>query len=303
MADLAISTPTQWAHELERELGVAQSAGNTEVLTAWAAIEGGHWHNTAYGNVLGTTKREPGSTSINSVGVQRYTSWREGLAATVSMLRQSNMAGILASLKANASPTATAHAIGESPWVSGHTHNPAYESAIDRALGRNYDPGAAKSSPALPGAGPTSSAPAAQNASLLSLNPLTDLGNLFGLGGAAAGGLASGAANIAEGVTAPLIRWVDSWVVRAALVLLGTIALIVGVAGLFDGSEVFAGRSSSTSSDDDEGQEEGHEGEGHEESPRPSSSSRPRTSSRSKGAGGGVASDVETTAEGAAEAL
>lgn len=139
----AIANPLQWAHALEAHLGIPQNRNNDQVLLAWAQKEGGNWHNTALGNPLGTTERLPGSTSINGVGVQRYTGWTQGIQATVDMLRQSNMSGILAALKGGGDPRATATAIGDSPWLAGGKGLPLgtptpYGNQIISYLGQSY---------------------------------------------------------------------------------------------------------------------------------------------------------------------
>ncbi len=67
-------------------MNAPQSAANLNSLETWEAREGGNWHNTAHYNPLNTTLFEPGSTSMNSVGVKSYTGWQQGLQATVDTL-------------------------------------------------------------------------------------------------------------------------------------------------------------------------------------------------------------------------
>ncbi len=76
-----------WARGLLRDLGDPASRSNINSLGAWARLEGGNWHNSARFNPLNTTQRAPGSHSINSVGVQSYTSWREGNKAEADTIR------------------------------------------------------------------------------------------------------------------------------------------------------------------------------------------------------------------------
>ena len=56
----------------------------------WEGKEGGNWHNTAKFNPLNTSYTLPGSTNFNTKkpggGVQAYTSWDQGLQATLSTL-------------------------------------------------------------------------------------------------------------------------------------------------------------------------------------------------------------------------
>jgi hypothetical protein len=302
--DLQITTPLQWAHELERDLGDPQNPNNDAVLVAWAQLEGGHWHNSAYGNPLGTTKREPGSTSINSVGVQRYTSWREGLAATVAMIRQGNMAGIAAALAKGGNPADTATAIGDSPWLNGHTSAPgtstAYGNRIISLLGRGYTPSPTQATPS-PGSG---SAAGIQNASLLT-DGLSTLVDPFGLLGGAAGAAGSVGGKIAGGLLGDVEDYIGKFAIRAALVVFGAIFVLVGLSVLFRGGDT---EHSETETETD--------GPGGETETRSSTQSRGpaerqerRQGGRSsaggagKGKSGGAAADVEETAEGAAEAV
>jgi hypothetical protein len=86
-----------WAVSLLQNLGIAPSPGAVQSITRWELAEGGHWNNSARYNPLNTTMNAPGAHSINSVGVKAYTSWAQGLSATVATLR--NYRGILAALR------------------------------------------------------------------------------------------------------------------------------------------------------------------------------------------------------------
>jgi len=68
-------TPATWAEALLGSLGDQASPENMRALIAWERAEGGHWANSARFNPLNTTQPEPGSWSMNSVGVQAYASW------------------------------------------------------------------------------------------------------------------------------------------------------------------------------------------------------------------------------------
>lgn len=89
---------TQWAHALLDELGIPRSRGATFSLKQWARAEGGHWNNTAHFNPLNTTFEAPGATAMNSVGVKAYTSWDQGLKATVATLEMPPYRGIIKAL-------------------------------------------------------------------------------------------------------------------------------------------------------------------------------------------------------------
>jgi hypothetical protein len=58
----------------------------------------------------------PGSHSINGSGVQSYTSWSQGLTATVATLNGGAYRGILAALKAGGGVGAVEGAVSSSPW-------------------------------------------------------------------------------------------------------------------------------------------------------------------------------------------
>lgn len=82
---------SQTRHLFVRDLlGTLNAPGTVEnaiALVAQCQAEGGN----ARFNPLNCTVRRPGSTDYNSVPVQNYTSWAQGVEATASMLRQSNM--------------------------------------------------------------------------------------------------------------------------------------------------------------------------------------------------------------------
>jgi hypothetical protein len=89
-------------------------------ILTWEAAEGGNWNNTAAYNPLNTTMPEPGSAAMNSVGVRAYTSWGQGLRATVDTLNNGNYPGILAALAAGNDAQSVANAVGASPWGTGY---------------------------------------------------------------------------------------------------------------------------------------------------------------------------------------
>lgn len=104
---------------------------NESALETWERAEGGNWNNGASGNPLNTTQREPGSTSINSVGVQAFhdtgghTYWWWGIKANGDTLQNGNYPPILSALR---SPAGDAHgqcvklagAVGSTPWGTGN---------------------------------------------------------------------------------------------------------------------------------------------------------------------------------------
>lgn len=87
----AIQTPSQWAHAIAAAAGWPQTPSNITFLTYWAQAEGGNFDNTAAYNVLNTSQPATGSVNYQSGtsggGVQSYTSWNEGINATIYNLQ------------------------------------------------------------------------------------------------------------------------------------------------------------------------------------------------------------------------
>ncbi|MGO8683916.1 MAG: hypothetical protein ACLQUT_04985 [Thermoleophilia bacterium] len=109
-------TPQTWAGAFMRVAQLTDTPSNLAAITAWEMAEGGNWNNSATFNPLNTTLPEPGSTSMNWVGVQAYTSWARGFQATVATLYNGNYTAIIAALKAGTSAQAVADAVAASPW-------------------------------------------------------------------------------------------------------------------------------------------------------------------------------------------
>lgn len=101
-----------WVRDLLAELGVPGSYYNALAVVAQIQAEGGN----ARFNPLNTTLKVPGSTDYNSVPVQNYTSWEQGLHATVVTLRQVNMVLLMRALKQGTSSAAYWQALAQSPW-------------------------------------------------------------------------------------------------------------------------------------------------------------------------------------------
>jgi peptidoglycan hydrolase CwlO-like protein len=109
-------TPQTWASAFLRVARLTVTPSNLAAITAWEMAEGGNWNNSATFNPLNTTLPEPGSTSMNWVGVQAYTSWAQGFQATVTTLYNGNYTAIIAALKAGSSAQAVAEAVAASQW-------------------------------------------------------------------------------------------------------------------------------------------------------------------------------------------
>ena len=92
-------TQLTWAKALLVAMRLPVTADNVAAVTAWEMAEGGHWYNTAYYNPLNTTQDMPGATVFNSVGVKAYTSWKQGLEATVKTMKNGYYGGIIEALR------------------------------------------------------------------------------------------------------------------------------------------------------------------------------------------------------------
>lgn len=112
-------TQLSWAKALLVAMRFPVTADNVAAVTAWEMAEGGHWYNTAYYNPLNTTQSMPGATVFNSVGVKAYTSWKQGLEATMITLKNGYYGDILEALRRGNDSGAVARAVGASPWGTG----------------------------------------------------------------------------------------------------------------------------------------------------------------------------------------
>lgn len=123
--DAATVSPASWADALLNDLGDPDTPANVHAVMSWEAAEGGNWHNDAAYNPLNTTQPWPApparanSWPINSVGVQAYPTWDEGMHATVATLRYPAYVGVLAALSDGNCASCVANAVGASPWGTG----------------------------------------------------------------------------------------------------------------------------------------------------------------------------------------
>lgn len=76
-----------WRVVYLRALGAKPTQPALDFLAKWQPFEGGHTNNDAKFNYLNTTTSMPGSTSINSVGVKRYSSLAQGAQAFARTLK------------------------------------------------------------------------------------------------------------------------------------------------------------------------------------------------------------------------
>ena len=123
----------QWATALLQKMGAPVTSENLSAIMTWMKREGGGGTTTGIGaagkktamyNPLNTTLGAPGATSFNKVGVRNYSSWDQGLQATLDTLQGTRGAGyenIMAALKQGNSATAVLQAVQQSSW-SGKSH-------------------------------------------------------------------------------------------------------------------------------------------------------------------------------------
>ena len=131
-------TQTDFAKAVLFGLGAAPSKQSINNLLMWQRMEGGNWNNTARFNPLNTSLQLPGSVNYNSLldpsnskyvapgksGVQAYTSWDQGLKATISTLTgakadERGYTAIVDALKSGASQDQFLKLLQASSWDAG----------------------------------------------------------------------------------------------------------------------------------------------------------------------------------------
>ena len=145
-----MATPTrhQFAHDVLLDVaGVSglEYLGPLWAIMGWTIAESGsHPCNGqpnmgARFNPLNTTLVLPGSTAYNSIGVQNYTSYDQGVQATVSTLRETPYAKVVAALGKAGQYDRAALALWEvvgSPW--GTTGRDAYNGLADFLADKSF---------------------------------------------------------------------------------------------------------------------------------------------------------------------
>lgn len=153
-------TDQEWARDFLSRLGVPDTADNEKVIVAWERAEGGHFANGAHFNPLSITLRQPGSTSMNGVGVQSYPDYETGMAASLITIRANYYAGVVAALQAANNPQGVIDAIGASPWgTSAALLQQVYDGMSGGAGGPGPAVGGPAGQPACPEGGPPAWAP------------------------------------------------------------------------------------------------------------------------------------------------
>lgn len=127
-----------WRVALLRNLGAKPTKQNMRFLSTWQRWEGGHTNNDARYNWLNTTSDSPGALGeINSVGVKRFDSFQNGIAATVKTLNNGYYDDILKGLRSG-DPYSSDLSRGLQTWVSGpNGTNPGY---VRKIMGDGYTP-------------------------------------------------------------------------------------------------------------------------------------------------------------------
>lgn len=115
-----MTTPNDFALAFLRSASLPATDNNMVAVVAWEKLEGGHWSNSATFNPLNTTQGMAGSTTKNADGVQAFTSWDQGVAASVKTLQNGLYAPIIEAFRQNLDPDATLRIVDASPWG---THN------------------------------------------------------------------------------------------------------------------------------------------------------------------------------------
>jgi hypothetical protein len=115
-------TRQSWASAFLQAAGLPVTSQNIASITAWEVQEGGAGpqfgvaNNTANYNPINTTQTAPGANTVNSAGVKSYTSWAQGLDATVQTLKNGLYGGIIHALQTSAPLSSFQSAVNSSPW-------------------------------------------------------------------------------------------------------------------------------------------------------------------------------------------
>ena len=110
-------TPQSFAEEVLTRLGITPTKTNVSNFVAWEKAEGGNWNNTAAYNPLNTTLKLPGSGATGTQGnIGVYTSWQQGVEATVETLQNGDYGNILQALQKSQGWVSFASAVDRSSW-------------------------------------------------------------------------------------------------------------------------------------------------------------------------------------------
>jgi hypothetical protein len=174
------TTPAQFAADDLYAAGLPNTASNEKLLEAQMTEEG---MPGSENNPLATSVQEPGSSAVNSAGVQDFPTAAEGVAAQGETLQQPNMSSIYQALK---SGTATPQQYAQALAASAYEGNDAVANA---AYAQNFLADAGQPESTFPGGGPSAGSfvdtgsGSAALAQAASASPFTNLSGLFGASG------------------------------------------------------------------------------------------------------------------------
>lgn len=107
-------SPGAWATWFLSDAHLPETACDISAVKAWQGEEGTFGK---FKNPLDTTEREPGSRSINSVNVQQFVSFAQGIHATVVTLYNGRYPAVIAALRAGNNAERIARAVwGPHVW-------------------------------------------------------------------------------------------------------------------------------------------------------------------------------------------
>lgn len=89
--------------------------GMIDFMVRWEASEGGAWHNAEKFNPLNVAAYDSNPTNPHSV----MPNWATGIAATISVINQSNFSDLAAGIRSG-DPSKALQALIASPWASSH---------------------------------------------------------------------------------------------------------------------------------------------------------------------------------------
>jgi hypothetical protein len=122
-----MGTQGQFAHDVLAKAGLPTHINNHVSLIGWMQGEG----TKARYNPFATTRKMPGDSAFNTSNVRDYTTWEQGVEATVLTLfnGQPTYTPILRNLRAHLAAYYTLTSVRDSAWGTFHSAEP-----IDLAL-------------------------------------------------------------------------------------------------------------------------------------------------------------------------
>ena len=141
------TTPSQYAADVLQDAGLPVTASNEQLLEDQMTVEG---MPGGEDNPLATSLKEPGSSTVNSAGVQEYPNLFEGATAEAATLQQGNMSTIYDALKSGtATPQQYAQALANSAYEG-------YDPAANQQYANSFLADAGQPTTAFSGGGASS---------------------------------------------------------------------------------------------------------------------------------------------------